>query len=415
MPRRALVLSFDRLHLGFLGCYGNDWIETPNFDRLATEAVVFDQHYGENFSARPTNHAWWTGRHQFPLDADQQRELPTFLDELRSAGITSRLLIETDGRDDTRVAPPFDEVHAVRGEDGLEVHESQTPFARLVDRSLELMDTLRSEESPSLLWIQSRGVPSPWLPPRGFADLYLEEFGLGEREERESEADDLIDSGEESETAETTQPDVALERRYARSLYAAYVTLLDRWLGKFLDALRRHPLWSEALLIVTAGSGQMLGEHGTLGDEPILLREELIHAPLFIRDPLSDQHLTRRHALVQTIDLAPTLLDWLAETGARDFSLLPILSNTTDTLHETLLLGNARSEWSLRTAEFFYVLQPDRLTEDGRPVAALFEKPCDRWDMADVLSQYPQQADDLHAALLQQVGQLIPQTVEKGS
>ena len=48
-PRRAIVISFDRLPLGYLGCYGNDWIETPHLDRLATQSVLFDLHFGENF------------------------------------------------------------------------------------------------------------------------------------------------------------------------------------------------------------------------------------------------------------------------------------------------------------------------------------------------------------------------------
>ncbi len=41
---RTLVLEARGLHIGFLGCYGNEWIATPNLDRLAAEGVVFDQH-----------------------------------------------------------------------------------------------------------------------------------------------------------------------------------------------------------------------------------------------------------------------------------------------------------------------------------------------------------------------------------
>lgn len=42
---KILVLEARGLHLGFLGCYGNEWIATPNLDRLAAEGVVFDRHY----------------------------------------------------------------------------------------------------------------------------------------------------------------------------------------------------------------------------------------------------------------------------------------------------------------------------------------------------------------------------------
>src|SRR5579862_9024313 len=108
MPRNALVITFDHLHLGYLGCYANDWIETPNFDRLASQAVVFDRHFVENLDAAAANHAWWTGRFQFPLNEDRQRECRSFVDELRAAGVNSTLVVESDGRGDTSVAPAFD-------------------------------------------------------------------------------------------------------------------------------------------------------------------------------------------------------------------------------------------------------------------------------------------------------------------
>lgn len=41
---KILVVNTLGLHLGYLGCYGNDWIATPNIDRLAAEGITFDQH-----------------------------------------------------------------------------------------------------------------------------------------------------------------------------------------------------------------------------------------------------------------------------------------------------------------------------------------------------------------------------------
>ena len=39
----AIIVAIDRLHAGYLGCYGNAWILTPAFNRLAAEGFVFDQ------------------------------------------------------------------------------------------------------------------------------------------------------------------------------------------------------------------------------------------------------------------------------------------------------------------------------------------------------------------------------------
>ena len=32
---------------GWLGVYGNEWVATPNLDRVASEAVVFDHHLSD--------------------------------------------------------------------------------------------------------------------------------------------------------------------------------------------------------------------------------------------------------------------------------------------------------------------------------------------------------------------------------
>ena len=44
---KTLVLQTQALNIGYLGCYGNEWVATPNIDRLASEGIVFDQHYAD--------------------------------------------------------------------------------------------------------------------------------------------------------------------------------------------------------------------------------------------------------------------------------------------------------------------------------------------------------------------------------
>src|SRR5439155_10403244 len=63
---KALVIIVRGLHLGYLGCYGNEWIATPGFDRLAAEGAVFDQHFADWPSAEGAMRAWQTARYVFP-------------------------------------------------------------------------------------------------------------------------------------------------------------------------------------------------------------------------------------------------------------------------------------------------------------------------------------------------------------
>src|SRR5262249_41694169 len=75
---KLLVIHVSGLHLGYLGCYGNDWISTPAIDRLAAEGVVFDQHFADCLGQWPTT---WTGLYHYAWLADNS-PVPSGLDEI---------------------------------------------------------------------------------------------------------------------------------------------------------------------------------------------------------------------------------------------------------------------------------------------------------------------------------------------
>ena len=43
----VIIIMLDSLRYDHVGCYGNDWIKTPNIDRFADESVVFENAYPE--------------------------------------------------------------------------------------------------------------------------------------------------------------------------------------------------------------------------------------------------------------------------------------------------------------------------------------------------------------------------------
>src|SRR5437667_12652199 len=64
---KALVLVARGLHLGTIGCYGNEWIQTPHLDQLAAEGIVFDQHYADQPDTAGAQRAWQTACYRLPL------------------------------------------------------------------------------------------------------------------------------------------------------------------------------------------------------------------------------------------------------------------------------------------------------------------------------------------------------------
>ena len=42
---KAIMVMYDTLCRNFLGPYGNDWVKTPSFNRLAENSVTFERNY----------------------------------------------------------------------------------------------------------------------------------------------------------------------------------------------------------------------------------------------------------------------------------------------------------------------------------------------------------------------------------
>ena len=62
---KTIVVLMDSLNRHFLPAYGNDWVETPNIDRLAARSCVFDRHFVGSAPCMPARHDIFTGRLDF--------------------------------------------------------------------------------------------------------------------------------------------------------------------------------------------------------------------------------------------------------------------------------------------------------------------------------------------------------------
>lgn len=112
-----------------------------------------------------------------------------------------------------------------------------------------------------------------------------------------------------------------------RAVYAGLALEVDRHIGRILDYLQDSGQLDDTLIVVTADHGEMLGDHFMWGKEAPY--EAALHVPLIIRDPRNPQsHGTQINHFTETIDVAPTMLDWIGEEtnlGFNGRSLLPFL------------------------------------------------------------------------------------------
>ena len=104
--------------------------------------------------------------------------------------------------------------------------------------------------------------------------------------------------------------DPATDPAYARLLrraYAASASYMDAQVGRVLAALRETGQEENTVVVLWGDHGFLLGEHAIWGKH--CLYEEALRAPLMIRTPGLLQPGGMSAALVETVDILPTLAD----------------------------------------------------------------------------------------------------------
>ena len=116
-----------------------------------------------------------------------------------------------------------------------------------------------------------------------------------------------------------------------RAVYLGLVSEVDAQVGRLIESLKASGQFDETLIIVTSDHGEMLGDHRLWGKECFF--DPAFHVPLIIRDPRRRETAgTAVDAFTESIDLAPTLLDWLGQNSPLGFngrSLMPFLDGQT--------------------------------------------------------------------------------------
>jgi arylsulfatase A-like enzyme len=107
-------------------------------------------------------------------------------------------------------------------------------------------------------------------------------------------------------------------------LNAALISMCDEYLGKVLDMMDKYDMWQDTMLIVNTDHGFLLGEHNWWAKCAMPFYNEIAHAPLFVWDPRCGVQGERRESLVQTIDLAPTLLEFFGQQVPEDMEGKPL-------------------------------------------------------------------------------------------
>lgn len=344
----VILIILDSLRKDHVGDYGNRRIVTPNLDALAAESLRFDRAYPESLPSIPARRAIHTGLRTWPFRnwhrTSRQdvglygwqpvpEDQTTLAEILHAAGYATMFVTDTlhQFRPGYNFHRGFDVFHFVRGQErdlyrptslcppgalkkvllGGPQKEHATRIMRqylantrdrrreedwfaprVFLKAMEFLDSAR-EAQPFFLLVDAYDPHEPWDPPDHYVRLYDTGYQGPEPQ---------IASSGDSGWLEERQ----LERM--RALYAAEVTMVDRWLGHFLDRAGELGLLEETLLILISDHGHAFGEHGIAGKVPSALYPELLDIPLFLRHPEGRGAGRSAAYPASTHDVAPTIL-----------------------------------------------------------------------------------------------------------
>ncbi|MBD0281825.1 MAG: sulfatase [Thermoleophilaceae bacterium] len=197
--------------------------------------------------------------------------------------------------------------------------EEQFLAARVFREGIGWIEWARSRQ-PFALVVDSFDAHEPWDAPRRLIDLY------GPRR-----PPDGVEPIQPFPTPAGRYRDLDLSRsllRRMRQLYAAEVTLIDIWLGRFLARLSDLGLAGNTLVVLVSDHGVLLGEYGWVGKRYSEMHEELTHVPLMIRHPQGKAKGMTSRYYASTHDIGPTVLSVLGHEPPRHMNgvdLSPLL------------------------------------------------------------------------------------------
>lgn len=398
-----------------LNCYGVDYIHSPNIDRLAADGRLFKRHYVQAPTCGASRFTLLTGRYGSAgngalfgrakqLEENADAIPPTMPAWFRQHGYTTVSVGKVSHHPGGRGGPDWNDpeilempnswdhhllpagswqhprgwMHGLaNGEirknskdmdvfQALEGPDTTYPDGISVDEGLRQLKQLAADTNkPFFLAV---GILRPHLPfgtPAKYLEHYKDiELPPTPHPEQPDWRTTWHRSGEFNQynlwgRDPNTDSDFAIE---VRKHYAACVSYADAQVGKLLDLLKATGADRNTIVVLWGDHGWHLGEHAIWGKHALF--EESLRSPLIISYPGIKNPGKQADAIVETLDLFPTLTE-LTGVPKPDFvhgeSLRPLLDNPSANGHAAISYhGNAKT---IRTDSHRLILHKDGYVE----------------------------------------------------
>lgn len=401
-PWNVLLIVVDTLRPDHLGVYGYERDTSPVLDALAARSLVLERAYAQSSWTKPSVASLLTSlypnRHRVLLESPADRladDLLTLPEVLQAAGYrTAAISRNPHIQPGTGFSQGFGDF---RGRPGWIWSDNNALVA------LDAVDFLRGtrRDRPFFLYVHFLDPHDPFIPPPRCRGAFVEGLSSTHPDVQAGRVFRLLDEDDgERLRAPLARSDLA----YLIALYDAEICAVDAAIGSMLDELERSDLAQRTLVVVTADHGEGFLEHDRLR-HGYDLYDEAIRVPLILHVPGAAPRV-EGEAIVQQIDLAPTLLDVLGVPIPSSFegrSFAPLLEGAEP---ERPAIAVAETAWrglrrrALRTADWKLVVDH----ADGS--VELYDLHSDPGEHRDVSAERPEIAERLAAQLIESAGPL---------
>ncbi len=329
VPRHVVIISLDTTRADALGVYGGADAFTPEIDKFASQALVFDRHYSAAPTTLASHTALFTGNHPHNHGVprndyrvnDKNRMLQEVFSEagFRTAAFLGAIPLGSHSNFTQGFMHVEESFSLHRKADG--TAQSERPGDEVVAAVKGFLDDNAPEGDERLfLFVHLFDAHAPYWPDavqraRLPVDATIE--GAGSMDHI-TKVRGMLRRGD---------PDAARHVDTLRSLYLTGVSTLDGHVGELLRVLEDASVLDDALVVLTADHGETYAGHDEAFDHGETVYDETIHTPLILRFPGGWSGGDRIAEPVSNTDVFPSLIELfgLEEPPVDGHSLIPAL------------------------------------------------------------------------------------------
>lgn len=337
----VILITIETTRADHLSCYGYKRKTTPSIDKVANEGVLFSNMFvqrGQTWpsltsimtSLYPVNHGVRKNGHMLSPSVISLAEI------LKQNKYTCAAFLGYARR---AVWRGFDYIAPKEWEDAILAQEATTWLTNNYNKNF-------------FLWMHYSQPHDPYNPPEPYNSIFDPEY-----------KGDIDGSGKTHEKISAEKINLkSADLNHIISLYDGCIYYVDDQIKKILDVVKTLGIEDDTLLIITADHGENLYQPQFYFGHDASIHDDVLKVPYIMKFPKKIPKNVKIDKIVESVDIAPTILDFLKIRIPHYFegrSLLPPIFSEKDSGD----FKYAYAEWkskilSIRTDKYRYIYNP---------------------------------------------------------